>query len=173
MIKRTSQPLCVWFLATDLALTALAWVGAYELRFVSGWLPLFKETPDFYLCWRNLPLVLVLSAVGYHLAGMYSIHRLRRFRLVARTLTVRLIHVDTRPPALKFSGPPRDNEQAGTSERARTLLHPTDATVELAQRARELLRELPRKRALVKRVGLTFRPTRTVSWDHRKLGGVY
>ena len=24
-----------------------------------------------------------------------------------------------------------------------------------------------------KRVGLTFRPTRTVSWDHRKLGGVY
>jgi PPOX class probable F420-dependent enzyme len=24
-----------------------------------------------------------------------------------------------------------------------------------------------------KRVALTFRPTRTVSWDHRKLGGVY
>jgi general stress protein 26 len=24
-----------------------------------------------------------------------------------------------------------------------------------------------------KRVGLTFRPVRTVSWDHRKLGGVY
>jgi PPOX class probable F420-dependent enzyme len=24
-----------------------------------------------------------------------------------------------------------------------------------------------------KRVGLTFRPTRMVSWDHRKLGGVY
>jgi PPOX class probable F420-dependent enzyme len=24
-----------------------------------------------------------------------------------------------------------------------------------------------------KRVGLTFLPTRTVSWDHRKLGGVY
>jgi PPOX class probable F420-dependent enzyme len=24
-----------------------------------------------------------------------------------------------------------------------------------------------------KRVGLTFRPTRTVTWDHRKLGGVY
>ena len=24
-----------------------------------------------------------------------------------------------------------------------------------------------------KRVGLIFRPTRTVSWDHRKLGGVY
>jgi PPOX class probable F420-dependent enzyme len=24
-----------------------------------------------------------------------------------------------------------------------------------------------------KRIGMTFRPTRTVSWDHRKLGGVY
>ncbi len=24
-----------------------------------------------------------------------------------------------------------------------------------------------------KRVGLTFQPTRTVSWDHRKLGGIY
>ena len=24
-----------------------------------------------------------------------------------------------------------------------------------------------------KRVGLTFVPTRTVTWDHRKLGGVY
>jgi hypothetical protein len=24
-----------------------------------------------------------------------------------------------------------------------------------------------------KRVGLTFVPSRTVSWDHRKLGGVY
>ena len=24
-----------------------------------------------------------------------------------------------------------------------------------------------------KRVGLTFKPTRTVTWDHRKLGGVY
>ena len=24
-----------------------------------------------------------------------------------------------------------------------------------------------------KRVGLTFTPTKTVTWDHRKLGGVY
>ena len=24
-----------------------------------------------------------------------------------------------------------------------------------------------------KRVGLTFVPTRTVTWDHRKLGGAY
>jgi hypothetical protein len=24
-----------------------------------------------------------------------------------------------------------------------------------------------------KRIGMTFRPTKTVTWDHRKLGGVY
>ncbi len=34
------------------------------------------------------------------------------------------------------------------------------------------LREMVAKQA-PKRVGLTFRPTRVVSWDHGKLGGVY
>jgi PPOX class probable F420-dependent enzyme len=34
------------------------------------------------------------------------------------------------------------------------------------------IREMVAKQAQ-KRVGLTFKPTRTVSWDHRKLGGVY
>jgi general stress protein 26 len=34
------------------------------------------------------------------------------------------------------------------------------------------IREMVGKQAQ-KRVGLTFVPTRTVSWDHRKLGGVY
>jgi nitroimidazol reductase NimA-like FMN-containing flavoprotein (pyridoxamine 5'-phosphate oxidase superfamily) len=34
------------------------------------------------------------------------------------------------------------------------------------------IREMVRKQAQ-KRVGLTFIPTRTVSWDHRKLDGIY
>ena len=34
------------------------------------------------------------------------------------------------------------------------------------------IREMVAKQAQ-KRVGLTFVPTRTVSWDHRKLGGTY
>jgi PPOX class probable F420-dependent enzyme len=34
------------------------------------------------------------------------------------------------------------------------------------------VREMVAKQAQ-KRVGLTFRPVRTVTWDHRKLGGVY
>src|SRR4051794_20335510 len=80
MINRNSQLLCVWFMAWDLALAAAAWLAAYVLRFESGWLPVTKEQPDFELCWRNLPLVLVLAAVSFRVAGQYHIHRLRRFR---------------------------------------------------------------------------------------------
>jgi Undecaprenyl-phosphate glucose phosphotransferase len=79
MIKRRSQVLYVWFLAADLAVTAVAWVGAYYLRF-SGWFPVTKDTPDVGLCWRLLPLVLLLAAVAYRLTGQYDIHRLRRLR---------------------------------------------------------------------------------------------
>ncbi len=80
MIKRSSQVLCVWFLLWDLLLTAAAWVGAYYLRFGSGWIPIYKPAPEVALCWRNLPLVLLLGAFAYRLAGQYTIHRLRRFR---------------------------------------------------------------------------------------------
>src|SRR5262249_23341703 len=80
MIKRSSQALCVWFLTWDLILTGAAWVGAYTIRFHSGWIPVAKATPDFALCWHNLPLVMLLAAVAYRLTGQYTIHRLRRFR---------------------------------------------------------------------------------------------
>jgi hypothetical protein len=39
---------------------------------------------------------------------------------------------------------------------------------ELTRELRELIRHQAQKRVV-----LTFRPTRTVSWDHRKLHGVY
>jgi hypothetical protein len=71
MINRNSQILRFWFVTWDLLLTAMAWIAAYFIRFESGWLPVTKETPDFDLCWRYLPLVLVLSAVSYRLAGQY------------------------------------------------------------------------------------------------------
>jgi Undecaprenyl-phosphate glucose phosphotransferase len=80
MIKRRSQVLSVCFLAADLVLTAAAWVGAYYVRFESGWLPVHDQLPDVELCWRMLPLVLLISAVAYHLTGQYAIHRLRRLR---------------------------------------------------------------------------------------------
>ena len=62
MIKRTSQALSVWFLCGDLALTAVAWVGAYYVRFETGWIPVHKTPPALGECWRHLPLVLFLGA---------------------------------------------------------------------------------------------------------------
>jgi len=80
MIKRRSQILCAWFLLWDLLITGSAWIGAYYLRFEIGLIPITKSPPTISLCWKNLPLVLLLAAVAYHLAGQYAIHRLRRFR---------------------------------------------------------------------------------------------
>ena len=80
MIRQRSQILCAWFLVWDLILTGLAWVGAYYLRFDTGWIPITKQSPDAYLCWLNLPLVVLLAAIAYHLTGQYAIHRLRRLR---------------------------------------------------------------------------------------------
>jgi Undecaprenyl-phosphate glucose phosphotransferase len=81
MIDRRSQLICLGFFLSDLTLTALAWVSSYYLRFESGWLKTdHPDRPDFSLCWRLVPLVLVLAAFSYRLAGQYAIGRLRRFR---------------------------------------------------------------------------------------------
>ena len=80
MIRRSSQVIRAWFLVCDLALTALAWLGAWFLRFRSGWLPVEKEPLDLALCLENLPLVLLLAAVAFHFTGQYAIDRLRRLR---------------------------------------------------------------------------------------------
>src|SRR5260370_24382843 len=80
MIKQRSQVLCLWFLVCDLLLTAVSWIGAYYLRFETGWIPLTKDRADIGLCWNDLPLVLLLAAGCFHLTGQYSIDRLRRLR---------------------------------------------------------------------------------------------
>ena len=80
MIKRSSQTLVVWFACWDALSAGVSWVGAYYLRFTSGWFPIQHETPDPELCWRNLPLVIVLAIVAFRIAGSYEVHRLRRFR---------------------------------------------------------------------------------------------
>jgi Undecaprenyl-phosphate glucose phosphotransferase len=81
MIKHRSQLLSAWFLLGDLALSGLAWVGAYHLRFETGWLPFLPPGQgDWSLCWANLPLVLLLTAAAGHFTGQYAIDRMRRLR---------------------------------------------------------------------------------------------
>lgn len=80
MVRRVSQSLIAWFLLWDLALTAGAWVASYFVRFHSGLFSAHRGTPDFVLYLRALPLVLLLGMIAFRFAGMYEIHRLRRFR---------------------------------------------------------------------------------------------
>jgi Undecaprenyl-phosphate glucose phosphotransferase len=93
MVHRTSQPLIVWFLVWDLFLTALAWLASYWVRFDTGLIPLEREQPGYDLYVASLPLIVILSVVAYRFAGMYEVHRLRRFReeLVAVTRGVGLM----------------------------------------------------------------------------------
>lgn len=80
MIHRSSQPLIVGFLGGDLALTAAGWLAAYWIRFHAGILPIYRDVPEFDQYVANLPLVVILALFAYRFAGMYEVHRMRRFR---------------------------------------------------------------------------------------------
>ncbi|MGL4555222.1 MAG: undecaprenyl-phosphate glucose phosphotransferase [Gemmataceae bacterium] len=80
MIDRRSQVQSFGFFLSDLTLTAAVWLAAYYVRFQAGWFAWDRDVPPFYWCWRQLPLLTLLAAVAYRLAGMYQIGRLRRFR---------------------------------------------------------------------------------------------
>lgn len=80
VLKRSSQTLCIWFIACDLLMAGIAWIGAYWLRFDTGLIPITKPQPDFSLYWRALPIILICAGVAFRFAGQYEVHRLRRFR---------------------------------------------------------------------------------------------
>jgi len=80
MIPRVSQTVLWGLVACDGVLAAVAWGLAYQLR-ACGWpIPLFHEPPSKDLCWRLMPGVVVLALVAFRFAGLYEVHRLRRFR---------------------------------------------------------------------------------------------
>src|SRR5438067_2977466 len=80
MTNRTSQPLSAWFLASDVGLTAAGWLAAYLVRFRAGLIPIYRDVPEFSAYVGNLPLVVILALVTFRTAGMYEVHRMRRFR---------------------------------------------------------------------------------------------
>jgi DNA polymerase-4 len=96
---------------------------------------------------------LVLAMLAYLVERAAT--RLRSQELVARTVEVRLRYVDTRARVEPRS--PHDASAQGLSAaKRRTFAAPSDSTDELVQAARELFGELPRRRALVKRIGVTL-----------------
>lgn len=90
--------------------------------------------------------------------------RLRTHRLAVGTIAVRALYVDTRTPAQRRANP----ERRPQFEARRSFETASDSTDELWRTARELYRSLPRRRALTKRVGITFdRLTRSSGWQGR------
>jgi DNA polymerase-4 len=92
-------------------------------------------------------------------------HRLRSHAAVARSIAVRIVYVDTRLPRDRAPRTERfaqareeggDASDASTAEKRETIPDPTDSTDELWRRARALFRALPRRRALVKTVGVSL-----------------
>ena len=79
MIKRRSQTLSAFICLVDVISVAVAWVGAYYLRF-SGLFPIYKDQPPFKWCLTDLPLVMAFAVFAFWLTKNYEIHRLRRLR---------------------------------------------------------------------------------------------
>ncbi|MFT5287944.1 MAG: DNA polymerase-4 [Planctomycetota bacterium] len=79
-------------------------------------------------------------------------YRLRQNHLFARRVETRISYVDTRTYAERKAAV----DDGLFTVKRRTLAVPSDSTDELREVARLLLREMPRRRALVKRVGVTL-----------------
>jgi DNA polymerase-4 len=93
-------------------------------------------------------------------------HRLRAHGVLARTLEVRVRWVDTNPRPGSWL------DEGLSAHRRRTLAHASDATDELWCAARELYRALPKKRALLKRLGIAFHGlARTPGWQGQLFTG--
>ena len=78
--------------------------------------------------------------------------RLRQHACRAGSMEVRITYVDGRPPHLRATLP----DPGRSSSRRRRLPEASHVTAELSRHARTLLDELPRRRALVKRVGVSL-----------------
>ena len=78
-------------------------------------------------------------------------HLLRKHKAVARSIAVRVQYVDTRPKPTD-----RPREANPELEKRVKLSEPTASTDVIARRVIEVWRALPRRRALVKRVGITL-----------------
>jgi DNA polymerase-4 len=82
-------------------------------------------------------------------------HKLRGHRAVARSIAVRVQYVDTRSrPGDHPAAKPRADPSS--FEKRAKLSPPTDSTDALLQQTLAIWRGLPRRRALVKRVGITL-----------------
>ena len=100
------------------------------------------------------PEVAGLSSVEAMLSYLVerATHKLRSHALSCRSIEVRIVYVDTRSPSIRRT----ESARGGAMKKRLSLDESTDSTDAIWNHARELLRALPRRRALTKRVGLSL-----------------
>ena len=83
MLKRNSQFFKSLVLISDLAVIGGAWLGAYLIRFHSGWVPVTKGSPDVevYL-WLTIPIMACFGLV----LPLFDLYRPRRISTIASEL---------------------------------------------------------------------------------------
>ena len=75
MMRRYNRLLVAFYVLTDAALGAAAFVLAYLIRFESGLIPIWEGLPNFSEYARLLPVVAVLVPVAFHVQGLYRLRR--------------------------------------------------------------------------------------------------
>ncbi|MCP3919552.1 MAG: DNA polymerase IV [bacterium] len=93
----------------------------------------------------------ILASMLAYLVDRAAAHA-RAHGLRAGSVEVRVAYVDTLPARLRRRDPNSNHWQSVR----RAPAHPTDSTAELTRHALALLETLPRRRALVRRVGITL-----------------
>jgi len=62
-------------LVLDLCWVSLSWLGAYWLRFLSGWIPVYFGTPPIEVYLAHLPVVLLVWLVALLNSGVYRANK--------------------------------------------------------------------------------------------------
>lgn len=74
MLKaRGDQAFLTVLCVADLAITAVCWVGAYFLRWRTGFVAPVNDTPPLLWCLQMLPTVAIAALVSYQLSGLYQL----------------------------------------------------------------------------------------------------
>ena len=92
MLKRYGEVLRLLLMGADVAITAAAWLGTYQLRFLSGAIPVVRGMPPEELYYWSTFAVLVLWHLVFRRAGLYEPWRLKGFAAEA-WVTVRSVVV--------------------------------------------------------------------------------
>jgi DNA polymerase-4 len=110
---------------------------------------------------------IVLAMLAYLIER--AMHRVRSLALAAGALEVRLRYVETRA---RVEGAHAENREGSSFAKRRAFGRPTDATDEVWSAAQRLFDELPRRRALVKRIGVVLHGLRPAAgWQGRLFDG--